>query len=214
MLKQTAPCPPTPQRSSRSWWESAAPIYATHDVPDPCSTRGSFCGSSSITNSNWHSWDISKMNPWRAASSCFYFALVLRMSSLWMRPQAPVTAQGRQIQTGCSCLVRTTRSHKISNGMPDCKRLLWSKPPLISFGDANSCQPFPMAGCMRMEMLTSAAFLRLCVRTCLRKSRNDRLDSKRTGWGCLVCGLPEVWTNQALLGWTSMGEDLEGAWGV
>lgn len=93
--KQTAPCPPTPRRSSRSWRESAVPVYAIHDVPDPCGTRGSFCGSSSITNSNWHSWDISKMNPWRAASSCFYFALVLRMSKPLNEASGPRYSAGQ-----------------------------------------------------------------------------------------------------------------------
>lgn len=92
------------------------------------------------------------------------------------------------------------KSHKISNGMPDCKRLLWSKPLLISSSDANLCQSFLVVERVQREMLTSPAFLHLYMCTCLRKPRNDGLDSKMTGWGCLVCGLLEAWTRSCWAG--------------
>lgn len=85
-----------------------------------------------------------------------------------------------------------TRSHKSSKGMPDCERLLWSKPLLVSCSDASLCQSFWLAEHVRREMLTSLVFLCLFVRTCLRKPRNDALDSKISGWGGLVCGMLEV----------------------
>ena len=106
----------TLQKSNRSCRRSAGPVYAIHDVPSPFSTRGSFCSAFSITNSNCNSWDISKMNSWSAASSCFNFALVLLMSSLETRPQAPVTVWGRGIQRDGSCLVRMTRLTRFPTG--------------------------------------------------------------------------------------------------
>lgn len=98
----------------------------------------SFCSSSLITNSNWPSWDISRMNPWSAASSGFDFALVSLIQAFERGPCYSV-GQTRARRTFLPCGKSHNQSHKISNGLPECKCLLWSKPWLISSSVTQTC---------------------------------------------------------------------------
>lgn len=155
-----------------------------------------FCSSSLITNSNWHSWDSSRMNPWSAASSGFDFCTCV--PDVKPLNKASATVRGRHMQEH-SCLVGTTRVTRSPMGMPECKCLLWSKPLLISFSsDANSCHSLVTLWCH--SLCCPPQHSSTCPGHQLVQTQKWRAQCKDGAAGAL---------NQELWGWKSLNEDWE-----